>query len=135
MTAFKEHPAASQTNMSEMYHSTYTNTRSSNLTHVDALYHDASEVLIMEAQLNEMSKGIYSGITRPNQAQEKELKRARSYADSIKKAHTAFKTSKQTRPLQIELTKRNGPIRRERIMIEMKIHHLRNISNISRFPW
>ncbi len=55
MTAFKEHPPAPQTSMSEMYHSKNTNTGSCNLTLVDALYHDASEALIMEVQLNEMS--------------------------------------------------------------------------------
>ena len=95
--AFKLYVGAPQTNMSETYHSTYTNTRSCNLILVDALYHDASDALLVEAQLKEMFKGNYSGGTGPSQAQRKanvfrkEQKRALSYSDDLRKAHAAFK--------------------------------------------
>lgn len=93
--AFRPTDNAPTTNLAESVHSVWKTTRSTNITLVDAAYHDIVESIHIERQLQQYRCGLYRGGTgssaysRQEQNYHSQMRRADQYASEVSKVHTS----------------------------------------------
>ena len=84
--AFRPTDNAPTTNLAESIHSVWKNTQATNLTLVDAAYHDMAEAIHIERQIENYKSGLYRGGTGPSSYSRQEhnyhsqMRRADQYA-------------------------------------------------------
>lgn len=92
--AFRPTDNAPTTNLAESVHSVWKTTRATNITLVDAAYHDIVESIHIERQLEQYKSGLYRGGTGPSaysrqeQNYHSQMRRADQYASDVLKLHT-----------------------------------------------
>ena len=94
--AFRATDNAPTTNLAESVHSTWKTTQATNITLVDAAYHDIAEAIRIERQVEHYRSGIYQGGTGPSaysrqqQNYQSQMRRADQYAAELSNASTNF---------------------------------------------
>jgi hypothetical protein len=93
--AFRPSDNAPTTNLAESVHSVWKNTRATNITLVDAAYHDIAEAIHIERQIENYKSGLYRGGTGPSAYSRQEhnyysqMRRAEQYASEVLKTATS----------------------------------------------
>jgi len=83
---------APTTNLAESVHSTWKTTQATNITLVDAAYHDIAEAVRIERQIEQYRSGLYQGGTGPSsyshqqQNFQSQMRRADQYAAELSHA-------------------------------------------------
>ena len=81
--AFRATDNAPTTNLAESVHSTWKPFQATNITLVDAAYHDIAETIRIERQLEHYRSGIYQGGTGPSEYSRQQL----NYQSQMRRAH------------------------------------------------
>ena len=81
--AFRATDNAPTTNLAESVHSTWKTIQATNITLVDAAYHDIAETIRIERQLEHYRSGIYQGGTGPSEYSRQQL----NYQSQMRRAH------------------------------------------------
>ena len=90
--AFRATDNAPTTNLAESVHSTWKTTQATNITLVDAAYHDIAEAVRIERQIEQYRSGLYQGGTGPSsysrqqQNFQSQMRRADQYAAELSHA-------------------------------------------------
>ena len=133
--AFRATDNTPTTNLAESVHSTWKSTRSTNITLVDAAYHDIAESIHIERQLEQYKLGVYGGGTGPSAIScqqhnyQSQMNRADQYAMELVDEFTdqISKNSETTYPLDPGCSHR--PTKRKQRSKHKKVHsgsHLQN---------